>query len=447
MNVPVVAIVGRPNVGKSSLFNRFLKRRRALVDRTPGVTRDRLYGEVEWRGLSFQIVDTGGLPFSRKDELAGGISAQVDRAIEEATLALMVCDARDGPVPLDREMAQWVRRWGKPVLLVVNKVDNPKESVAVPEFSGLGLGEPRGVSAIHGLGIGDLLDDIVERLKITGTALRGTPHAVECPSAGLSPISVAIIGRPNVGKSSILNRLLGSERVLVHSTPGTTRDPVEVNFSVQGRSYRLIDTAGVRARRKLDSPLEAVSRLRALEVIRQADVCLGVLEGPKGIVGDDLKLLDQVVTWGKSLCLVVNKWDLVAGVDPAEALAQIRQRAPFLRFASVICCSAKTGWNLLEAMEQVGQVADEARKKITGPQARQLLETIRTDPHAPVGVRNTHLFRLFQVGVAPPTFHLLGRVKKPWRGSDQAYVEKIFRREMGFSGTPIRIRLLTGERP
>jgi GTP-binding protein len=444
--VNVVAILGRPNVGKSSLFNRFLKKRRALVDRTPGVTRDRLYGEVEWRGLRFQIIDTGGLQLLGRDGLAQGIAAQVNRAMEEATLALVVCDLHDGPVPLDREMAQWVRRWGKPTLLVVNKVDNPKDALGVPEFSALGLGQPHPVSALHGLGIGDLLDEIVRRLR-EAAQLPVPPSPLEGESRGegaASSLTVAIIGRPNVGKSSLLNRLLGSERVLVDAAPGTTRDPVEVNFEYKGRSYRLIDTAGVRARRKLDSQLEAAARLRALKVIRQADVCLGVLEGPTGIVQDDLKLLDQVVTWGKPLCLLVNKWDLLPGVDPTEAAAQIGRRAPFLRFASVICTSAKSGWNVLKALEQVGRVAEEAKKRITSVQAQRLLETVRTDPHAPVGIRNSHLFRLFQVGVSPPTFHLLGRVKRRWRSSEVAYLEKILRREVGFSGVPIRIHLLTG---
>ncbi|MBI3333330.1 MAG: ribosome biogenesis GTPase Der [Candidatus Omnitrophica bacterium] len=265
--IPVVAIIGRPNVGKSTLFNRLLKKRRALVDATPGVTRDRLYGDLQWQGVHFRVVDTGGLQFDSRDRLGERVALQVSKAMEEASLALLVGDGREGPMPLDREVASWLRPWGKPVLVVVNKVDSDRELPASYEFSSLGFGEPLGVSASHGRGIGELLDAVARRLPLgSGTVGSGT--------VGSGTIRVAIVGRPNVGKSSLVNRIANEERVLVDEAPGTTRDPVEVTVSYQERPYCLIDTAGVRSKRRLNSRVDAVARIKALEVIHGVDVCL-----------------------------------------------------------------------------------------------------------------------------------------------------------------------------
>lgn len=440
---PVVAIIGRPNVGKSALFNRLIRRPQALVDATPGLTRDRLYGDVTWNGVDFQVVDTGGLEFAGRDRISEHIALQVARAMEEASVALFVVDCKLGPLPLDREVCAWAHKWGKPVLLVANKADNEKDVLDVPEFSDLGLGLPHSVSALHGKGIGELLDAVVEQVKI----------AVKAPSPGEEkggeqvPLRVAILGRPNVGKSSIINRLLNEERVLVDDVPGTTRDPVEVRFTYKDLSYRLVDTAGVRSQRTLKSKMDAVARMKALEALRRADVCVLVLEAPVGIIQDDLKLLDHVVTAGRPLVLAVNKWDLLprstSEKSPVESIAQ---RAPFVKFAPVICVSAKTGFHLLPLFDRIAEVAAEDRKRLTSGQLKDLLEAIRQDSRAPAGVRNAQLIRLIQSGAAPPTFQLLARVKSSFRQSDMAYLERALRSAHGFAGAPLRLRVLEKKR-
>ena len=437
--LPLVAIIGRPNVGKSSLFNRLIKRRQALVDATPGSTRDRLYGDLVWRGMPIRIVDTGGLQFSKKDPITRSIEAQVRRAMEESRMALLVTDVRDGVVPLDRQVALWARPWGKPVLLAVNKVDHSGQMPAVYEFSSLGVGEPYPISSMHGTRVGDLLDAVVDQLK-------SVPESGAGPQEIAGAIRLAIVGRPNVGKSSLLNRILDEERVLVDETPGTTRDPVETFFTYRDRTYCLVDTAGIRSRGRLKTRIDAVSQIKAHEAIQRADICLGVLEGSAGLLHDDLRLLDQVLEAGKPLCLLANKWDLVpAGTSPASFASMIARRAPFLQFAPILCTSAKTGLNVLKGLERVAELVEKASTRVPGAQTRRFLEVVRTDPHAPVGLRHAHLIRLAQVGTAPPAFHLLVRKERGCRSSEQTYLEKAIRREFQLEEVPIRLRLLVFE--
>ena len=374
------------------------------------------------------------------------IEVQVTKAMEEARLALLVCDAQEGPVPLDAQVAAWTRRWGKPILLAVNKVDSSKQTPAVYEFSSLGVGTHYPIASLHGLGIGDLLDAVVERLKGTGTYLSLLAPKEAVPFSEARPLRVAIVGRPNVGKSSFLNRILNQERVIVDETPGTTRDPVEETLTYRGRSYCLIDTAGMRARRRLKTKLDAVAKIKALEVIREADVCLGILEGSAGIVQDDLKLLDEVISAGKPLCLAVNKWDLLSRPpDPKAVSEAIARRAPFLRFTPVVCISAKTGLNLLEALDLAAELAQKASARVTGAQGRRLLEILQTDPRTPVTLRHAHFIRLAQVGVSPPAFHLLARSQEGFKSSDMAYLENLIRREFHLTQVPIRLRLIAME--
>lgn len=445
-----MTILGRPNVGKSALFNRLIGKRKALVDATPGLTRDRLYGEVTWRGLPFQVVDTGGLQFLKGNRLTEAMRAQVAKAMEEATLALLVCDGRTGPVPLDEQAASWARRWGKSILVVVNKVDSEREEPGIHEFSRLGLGNPLPISALHGRGIGELLDEMVARLKKVSTPL--TPSTSPSPPEGEKvgmrgkgeALQVAVVGRPNVGKSSLMNRILNEERVLVDEAPGTTRDPVETHLTYQGQAYCFIDTAGIRARPKIKTYVEAVARLKAAEVIRRSHVCLAVVEGPAGIVQEDLKVFDEVVRAGRPVCVVVNKWDLVRGqLDPKAVALRIAQRAPFLRFAPVVLTSAKTGFHVLEALECVGQIARRAGVKVPAAETRRILKGIQTDPRAPVGIRNAQLFRMTHVAADPCVFQLWARVRRPLRDSEVAYLEGVLRRELKLVGIPIRVRCLT----
>ena len=435
--LPVVAIVGRPNVGKSALFNRLIQRRQALVDATPGLTRDRIYGDVQWQGIAFRVVDTGGLQFPHRDRIEEAIASQVTHAMEETSLALLVCDGREGVVPLDRQVAAWVRRWDKPVLLVVNKADTDREIPAIHEFSELGLGTPWAISSLHGLGVGDLLDEVVSQLK----------PAADLGKEEDSAIRVAIVGRPNVGKSSLLNCILKEDRVLVDEQPGTTRDPVEAEFSYRGQRFCWIDTAGIRSRRTLKSQMDAVVRMKALEMIVRSHVSLGVLEAPLGIVRDDLTLLDQVITAGKPLCLAVNKWDLMPrSTDLKTVTTDTARRAPFLRFAPVICTSAKTGFQVLKMIEKISDVVEQSNRRLSGGQLKELLEAIQQDSRTPVGLRNAQLIRLWQVSVRPPTFHLLARVKRGFRATDMTFLENLLRKKGGYMGTPIRIRLLAKQR-
>ena len=437
-----MAIIGRPNVGKSALFNRLVGKRRALVDSTPGVTRDRLYGDVQWRGLRFRVVDTGGLQFEGKPGLSEAVASQVAKAVEEASLVLFVGDAREGLLPLDQKVASWLHPRGKPILLAVNKVDSEKEDSAVYEFSSLGFGSPIPISGLHGRRINDLLDAIVEQLEKAASSRPSSD-----PGSKPVPIRIAIVGRPNVGKSSLINRILNEDRVVVDETPGTTRDPVEVTMTYRGKPYLLVDTAGVRSRRRLKSRVDAVSRLKALEVIQGVDLCLGVLEAPMGIVQEDLKLLSQVVTAGKSLFLVLNKWDLLrASPDAEQAAHAVARRAHFLRNLPVICTSAKTGFGVQKLLDQAERIVSLANRRVTRDETDQLLKKIQSDPRAPAAIRNAHLFRLIQVGTAPPTFHLLARLKHGFRASDLAYLEGVLRRGLKLEETPIRVRLLTGRK-
>lgn len=446
-----MVLVGRPNVGKSALFNRLIGRRQALVDATPGVTRDRLYAQAVWSGERIRVVDTGGFSFSRQ-ALAAGVEAQAGRALEEADLILLVCDVKTGPLPLDWEMAAWIRRWGKPVLLAVNKVDHAGRAADAAEFSALGLGEPMPVSALHGEGAAELLEEAIRRLhlqeeEVGASAPQGVSHvgARRTPKAP-APVRVALIGRPNVGKSSLVNRLLQEERVLVDELPGTTRDPVEAVFRFGQREVLLIDTAGVRAMRKTRAAPDRVARLKSLEVIRRSDVCLGILDATAGLRREDLKLLDAVIAAGKPLCLAVNKWDLVHGVPAEEVRKGLWGRAPFLRFARVVCTSAKTGQRVLAALEAALGSAEEAARKVPPAEVRALFDALRREDSAPVGIRDGVWIRFWQAGVRPPVFHLMGRVRRPLRGSDAAYVERRIRQRWGFEGTPVRVHILQKRR-
>jgi GTP-binding protein len=435
--------VGRPNVGKSALFNRLVQKRQSLVDASPGLTRDRLYGDVTWAGRTFRIVDTGGLEFSSGDRMQKAIASQVILAMEEASVALFLLDGRDGLMPLDRQVTDWLRRLGKPVLPVVNKVDGDVKPEGIHEFSELGLGSPWAVSGLHGLGVGELLDAVVERLKKTEAIqdLKGSGTAVP------DPTRIAIIGRPNVGKSSLLNRILNQERVLVDDRPGTTRDPVETEFQYKEQRFLWIDTAGVRARKTVKDRVGAVARIKALEVITTADVCVGVLDATVGVLRDDLRLLDQVITASKPLCLAVNKWDLLPrSADPKQIAAAVARRAPFLRFSPVIATSAKTGFQVLKLIELAAGLAAQARKRLTSAEIRALFEILRNDGRAPPGLRHAHLIRLSQVGTAPPSFHLMARIRGRFSGLDANYVEKVLREQGGFEGTPVRVKFLVKRR-
>ncbi|HHW74725.1 MAG TPA: ribosome biogenesis GTPase Der, partial [Firmicutes bacterium] len=328
MESSIVAIVGRPNVGKSTLFNRLTAARTAIEEKIPGVTRDRLYGTAEWQDRSFIVVDTGGLGFKRSDPLLRQVHRQAEAAIEEAAVILFILDGREGLNPLDQEIADLLRRSGKPVIPVVNKVDHPGAADTVTSFYRLGMGDPVPLSAAHGRGTGDLLDQICELLPVEQAGLL----------TGEETIGVAVVGRPNVGKSQLINTVLGRERVIVSSTPGTTRDAIDTPFSYEGSDYLLIDTAGVRRKSKVKEAVEYYSVLRALKAIERADVTLLLLDAREKIAEQDQRLAGYVDRAGRGLVIGVNKWDLIGDRKESrrEWQTAIERAFSFVSYAPVI---------------------------------------------------------------------------------------------------------------
>ncbi|MBI4343784.1 MAG: ribosome biogenesis GTPase Der [Candidatus Omnitrophica bacterium] len=342
MALPLLAIVGRPNVGKSTLFNRLLGRRIAVVAPQRGTTRDRVYGRLQWRGKDFRMVDMGGMEFGRQEGLAAAIQRHVGRALAEADEVLFLCDAQEGVVPVDEMIAERLRTTGKPVLLVVNKAD--RGPAVPPEFYRLGFTPIMAVSALHGLGTGDLLDRVVQRLP-------ARPGAADAEAAYV----VAILGRPNVGKSSLLNALLKEERMIVSEAPGTTRDAVETRLQVNAEAVALVDTAGLKHKRKVKSPVEVFSMARSVEALRRCDVALVVLDAAQSIARDDRRLIAKVCETGKPLMLLANKWDLVRSGSEVRLKAATARQVPMAAFAPVLAVSAKTGF-------QVGRILPAARR-------------------------------------------------------------------------------------
>ena len=431
MRGPTVAIVGRPNVGKSSLFNRLLRRRQALVDPTPGVTRDRLEAALTWRGRTFRIVDTGGLLFDRRAERAEAIHRQTEQAIREADLLLLVCEVVEGLVPLDHEVAEMLRKSGKPVLIVANKADTQTLADRAVEFHLFGFGSAIPVSSSHGRGIGELLDAVVSSL----------PRETADPSAGAPPAgaTMAIVGRPNVGKSTLVNHLFGQERVTVDSSPGTTRDAIEVLITSGSRTYQVVDTAGIRARPKLKTLVDIVSVKRSFDAIERADVCLLLLDVSAGILTDDLKLLGRVLEARRPCVVLMNKWDLIEAGTPERYAEAFRQRAPFAAFLPVLATSTKTGYHVREAFQMASDVADRARRPVPREALKKALAQLRVAADRPGRLGRVRLVQLRQKAVRPVIFELTvhGRIKL--HQSDLAFIERIIRARLHLIGIPVRI--------
>ena len=435
---PVVAIVGRPNVGKSALFNRLVGRRLAIVEGHPGITRDRLYAPASWGPRTFTLVDTGGLVSDAADSIPAQVRAQAERAIAEADVILFVVDAAAGVLPEDHEVAQRLRESRRPVVLAVNKADRP-DHPAVYEFFALGLGDPMPVSAIHGLGIGDLLDAVVELLPAGDSALETAPV-----------LSVAIVGRPNVGKSSLLNAILGEERVLVDPVPGTTRDAVDTPFVLNGRHFVLIDTAGLRRKARIDQAVERYSAGRSLSAVDRCDVAVLVIEAGAPAVNQDQEIARYTVEQGRALVIAVNKWDLVGDTDratPAQ-LAPVHRALRFVDYAPVVVTSAEKGWGIGRLLERVLVVAESFAHRVpTGPLNRVVEQAEEAhQPPADRSGRHLKIYYATQPKVKPPTFILF--VNHPdLLGSDyRRYLESRLRGAFDFTGTPIRLVARARER-
>jgi len=462
----LIAIVGRPNVGKSALFNRLVGRRIAIVHDQPGVTRDRISAEAEWHGRSFTLVDTGGIGLLRgekaDDPIVAAAVQQVQIAIESATVILFVGDAREGVMPLDREVAGRLRASGKPVLVVANKVDAQTHEPAAAEFAELGFDLVFPVSAIHGRGIGPLLESAVALLPSTSSAARGAE------AAGGDALKLAIIGRPNVGKSSIINTLTQSERVIVTPVPGTTRDSVDVPFEAETdgvrQRYVLIDTAGIRKERRIDNSIEFFSVKRAEDSIRRSDLVVFVLDAESGILEQDKKVADKIVAAHKACVVVVNKWDLmepvVAKAREDELQRRVRRErrrdAPkvlttlgefgewvqehlfFLDYAPVIFTSAKSGFHLDRLLEAIRYVAAQLRQSIpTALLNRTLQEAVERRPPVSAAGHFLKFFYATQLQQAPPTFLLFVNRDELFSEPYRKYLAGQLRRAFGFEGCPI----------
>ena len=438
MALPMVAIVGRPNVGKSALFNRFLGERRAIVDPMAGLTRDRLYAEVEWRSRRFVIIDTAGLVLGKERdeipeqrELRRRMEEQTRLAIEEADLVLFVLDVREGLTAVDRDIAEVLRRSRVPVVVVANKADGRQREVLATEFYELGLGDPEVVSALHGTGSGDLLDIVVARLP---------PISAETPDASLDG-RVAILGRPNVGKSSLVNRLIGDERSLVTAVPGTTRDPVDTTVDFQGKRVLLVDTAGIR-RPGLTKGVEQYSLLRGLRAMERADVGIVVIDAREGITAQDAHIAGYVVEAGRGLVLALNKWDLLTPEEKEEKVwrRKIKQDLSFAAWAPVSYISAKTGQRVVQPLEVALKVIDERHRRVTTPELNRWLRGVVGQREAPTRKgRRLRLLYATQAESSTPTFVFFVNDPELVHFSYRRYLEGRLREAFGFEGTPVRL--------
>jgi len=429
---PTVAIVGRPNVGKSTLFNRFIGRREAIVDDRPGVTRDRNFGVVDWNGRQFWLVDTGGLILGAEDSLNRAVRHQVEQAVTESDVVLFLVDVEYGVHPADLEIAQYLRKSRRPVILVANKADQLPVDSRHLAFYELGLGDPFPVSAAVGKSSGDLLDRVVALLPPAGAV---TEEAA---------IAVAVVGRPNVGKSSLVNRLLGSERLVVAAEPGTTRDAIDTPLAYGDRTLVFIDTAGLRKRSKVDDDIEFYSTLRTARAIERADVCVLVVDAQDGMHVQDLKIANDAWERGAALIIAVNKWDLIEEKDTNTAVRgerEIKGRAPFLEFIPFIYVSAKTGQRTTKLLELILAVAQEREKRIPTHEVNEVLEALvdRQQPPQPVG-ESVRLLYASQIGTAPPRFAIVSNRPEAIPESYTRYLLNGFRAAWQFTGSPVAIK-------
>ncbi len=433
---PVVAIVGRPNVGKSTLFNRLIGARKALVHDLPGVTRDRIFGEVRWGTHVFMAVDTGGFDSTPSaDGLTRKIQQHLRAAIHEADLVLFVVDGRDEIHPMDREIARLLRRTGKQVITAVNKIEGIIGETSFYNYTRLGMEPLFPISALHGTGIGELLDALVLLL----------PESVQTPgeAAARDTIKVAIVGRPNVGKSTLLNAILGEERHLVHETPGTTRDAVDALLSTSNRDYLFIDTAGIRRRGKLRAVVEKYSVIKALQGIDRCDVTLLMLDAKEGVTGQDAHIGGYILDRGKGAVILLNKWDLVAERqrrNPKKYIELVQERLHHLSFAPIVRVSALTGYGLKGILPVVDRVACEYRKRVPTHELNRFFEeTVAAHPPSGSLDRQIRFYYVTQVSVGPPTFVFFTNTGAKVHFSYQRYLVNQLRARFGYEGTPIRL--------
>ena len=430
MSKPIVAIVGRPNVGKSTLFNKIARRRIAIVEDKPGVTRDRIYTEVEWLNHYFTLIDTGGIEPSSAEIIPAQMRRQAELAVDTADVIIFMVDGRQGLVASDFEIADMLRRAGKPILLVINKVDTKKSSDYLYDFYELGLGQPIEISSELGLGIGDMLDEIIKNFhdRIGKVYEEGT-------------IKVAVIGKPNVGKSSIINRILGEDRVIVSDIPGTTRDAIDTPFTDGHAQYVFIDTAGIRRKSRIKENVEHYSVIRAIAAIERADVCLMVIDAQEGVSEQDKRIVGFSHEKGKGLIILVNKWDLIdKETNTMNKFAnEIRNELSFCGYAPILFISAITGQRMDKILDRVKYVAGQNAMRIpTGTLNEVIGEAILLNQPPSDKGKRLRIFYGTQVSIKPPTFVLFINDKQLMHFSYQRYIENQIRQNFAFEGTPIR---------
>jgi GTP-binding protein len=428
---PVVAIVGRPNVGKSSLFNKIVGERISIVEDTPGVTRDRIYAEAEWTGYQFMLIDTGGIEPESQDEILIQMRRQAEVAIDNANVIIFIVDVKDGMTTSDRDVADILMRSGKPIVLACNKIDNPGQPpIALYEFYNLGIGDPVVISSAHGLGIGDLLDEVVKHFN--REAFEEYEEEV---------IKVAVIGKPNVGKSSLINKILGEERVIVSDVPGTTRDAIDTYFEKNEDKFVFIDTAGMRKRGKIYENIERYSVIRSLSAVDRCDVCLIMVDAEMGITEQDTKIAGYAHDQGRASVIVVNKWDLIEKSDKTMNIfkEKIMNKLSFMMYAPIVFISAKTGKRVENLYELIKYVSNQNTMRISTGMLNDIINdaVLKVQPPADKGKRLKIKF-VTQVSVKPPTFVMFVNDAELMHFSYLRYLENQIRTVFALEGTPLR---------
>lgn len=425
-NLPKLAIVGRPNVGKSSLFNSIVGARKAIVESSSGTTRDRIHADIKWKGKSFTIIDMAGFEDARQNEMSELVLKQLRKGVEEADSIIFVTDGAAGIMPGDRELSSMLRKTSKKIYLAVNKIDSESDSPRALDFYELGLGEPYSISAMHGRGIDKLCDDLA----------KGIERSVQ--PAGAAGVKVAIVGRPNVGKSSYLNALISEERVIVHSTAGTTRDAIDINFNYKEKDFVLIDTAGIRHNPKISRAADFYGGVRSEEAIGRSDVAIMLIDGYEGLMKDDARIIDMCLTKGKPLVIAVNKWDLVKETEMSKYNDRLIEEMNGIRNVPVVFISAKTGRNVNASLDTIWSVYERSNMTIPPEKLAETLKALNTAPQ--IYGKKIKFKCLVQASSTPPNFVLGIASVSSMNDNLQRFVENFIRKDYDLKGVPIRVR-------
>jgi len=430
---PVVAIIGRPNVGKSTLFNRIVESRKAIVENVPGVTRDRIYSDVVWNGHLFTVIDTGGIIPYPEDDNQSLIKEQVEIAVEESDLIIFLLDGKSGLLPDDKEVLEYLRKCDKPLLFVINKIDHDKHDLETVEFHSLGASEVIPISALHNRNVYELMDLIVEKLPV------GIPSEEE---SGEEVIKLTVLGKPNVGKSTLVNRILGEKRFITSPVPGTTRDAIDTKFEYENKKYVIIDTAGIRKRTRISDSVEKYSVSRAISSIERCDIVLFMIDGPEGPTHQDARLSSLVRDRGKASIVLVNKWDLAPEeiADPLEVEDVVRERLKAIDYAPVLTISALEGSNTDRIFDLVDIVHSNYYRKITTKKLNTFLDkTVKKRSLPSLAGKELKFYYITQVRTGPPTFVIFTNAEQPLPQNYTRFIENQLRSEFDLEGSPIRI--------